>query len=83
MAARHFTEQQAAVIFRQILSALQYCHKKKIVHRYPNSSSPRDLKPENFLFASPAEDAPIKLIDFGLSKVFEDPSTSPSCALMG
>ena len=27
-------------------------------------------RPENFLFASPAEDAPIKVIDFGLSKEF-------------
>lgn len=61
----HFTEKQGAIIFHQILNALHYCHKKKIVHR--------DLKPENFLFQSPKPDAPIKLIDFGLSKIFEDP----------
>ena len=30
----------------------------------------RDLKPENFLLADAAEDAEIKLIDFGLSKRF-------------
>jgi serine/threonine protein kinase len=28
----------------------------------------RDLKPENILLASPAEDAPLKICDFGLSK---------------
>lgn len=65
--AGHFTEKQGAVIFKQILNALHYCHKKKIVHR--------DLKPENFMFESMKPDAPIKLIDFGLSKIFEDPST--------
>ena len=30
----------------------------------------RDLKPENFLFLTKAEDSPLKVIDFGLSKVF-------------
>jgi serine/threonine protein kinase len=28
----------------------------------------RDLKPENFLFLTEAEDAPVKIIDFGLSR---------------
>ena len=65
-ASGHSTEKQAAVIFKEILNALHYCHKKKIVHR--------DLKPENFLFESPKPDSQIKLIDFGLSKIFEDPS---------
>ena len=30
----------------------------------------RDLKPENFLYTSQDEMAPLKIIDFGLSKVF-------------
>lgn len=30
----------------------------------------RDLKPENFLFLNKEKDAPIKLIDFGLSVKF-------------
>jgi len=29
-----FTENQAAVIMKQIFSAVNYCHKNKIVHRY-------------------------------------------------
>lgn len=28
----------------------------------------RDLKPENFLFLTEADDAPVKIIDFGLSR---------------
>ena len=62
----HFGEKQAAVLFKQILSSLNYCHKMKICHR--------DLKPENFLFESKAPDSSIKLIDFGLSKIFADSS---------
>ena len=29
----------------------------------------RDLKPENFLYLTEAEDSPLKVIDFGLSKI--------------
>lgn len=33
----------------------------------------RDLKPENFLYVNPSPESPIKVIDFGLAKVFKDP----------
>jgi len=56
----HFSEHDAAVLVRDILDAIRYCHDKGIVHR--------DLKPENFLFLTEAEDAPVKIIDFGLSR---------------
>lgn len=57
----HFSEHDAACLVRDILDAIAYCHDVKgIVHR--------DLKPENFLFLTEAEDAPIKIIDFGLSR---------------
>jgi len=57
----HFSEHDAAVLVHNILDAISYCHDVKgIVHR--------DLKPENFLFLTEAEDAPIKIIDFGLSR---------------
>lgn len=49
------------------MRSINYCHQNKISHR--------DLKPENFLFLAPDEDSPIKLIDFGLSKFFGDPTT--------
>ena len=61
----HFKESLAANVFRQILSALRHCHSKKICHR--------DLKPENFLYDTIELDSTLKLIDFGVSKIFEDP----------
>ena len=56
-----FPEKDAAKLVRDMLSAIAYCHDvKHIVHR--------DLKPENFLYLTPSEDSPIKIIDFGLSR---------------
>lgn len=57
-----FTEKEAANIFKQMMSAICYCHSQKICHR--------DLKPENLLFLSKEKDSPIKIIDFGLSKIY-------------
>lgn len=50
------------MIFRQIISALQYCHSNGVVHR--------DLKPENFIMISPKDPFTLKIIDFGLSRTF-------------
>jgi calcium-dependent protein kinase len=57
-----FSEVDAARCMTQILGAMFYLHKNNITHR--------DLKPENFLLQSKAKDAPIKVIDFGLSCKF-------------
>ena len=59
-----YSEKQAANIFKQMMSAICYCHSQGISHR--------DLKPENILFLTKDEDSPIKVIDFGLSKIFGD-----------
>lgn len=60
---KSFSERDAASVLRQILGAVNYCHSLEppVVHR--------DLKPENFLFKDKSEDAVIKVIDFGLSKL--------------
>ena len=55
-----FSEKEAAIIFKQIMSAINYCHCKGIVHR--------DLKLENVLFIEKDNNLDIKIIDFGLSR---------------
>ena len=58
-----FTEKEAADLFKQMMSAINYCHKNGIVHR--------DLKPENLLYLNKDKNSPIKVIDFGMSKRFD------------
>ena len=57
-----FSEKEAVKIFKQLMSAVSYCHSQGICHR--------DLKPENILFLTKDPNSPIKIIDFGLSKIF-------------
>jgi calcium-dependent protein kinase len=57
-----YSEKEACHIFKQLMSAIAYCHSQGIAHR--------DLKPENILFLNRNIDSPIKVIDFGLSKIF-------------
>jgi calcium-dependent protein kinase len=57
-----FSEKEAAKMFKQMMAAICYCHGQKICHR--------DLKPENLLFLNSSSDSPLKVIDFGLSRVF-------------
>jgi calcium-dependent protein kinase len=56
----HFTEAVAANVVLQMLLSINYIHSKNLVHR--------DLKLENFIFATKDADSPLKMIDFGFSK---------------
>ncbi|KAJ1952908.1 Protein kinase, partial [Dipsacomyces acuminosporus] len=54
-------EKDARRFFQQIVSAVEYCHRRNIVHR--------DLKPENVLL-DPYDN--VKVADFGLSNIMKD-----------
>lgn len=53
---KSFNERTAKLYFKQILSAVSYCHQQGICHR--------DIKPENILVNNEGH---VKLIDFGFS----------------
>lgn len=59
----NLNEKEARDVFKQMMRAVAYCHKKGIAHR--------DLKPENLMLASKADDSPVKVIDFGISKCYK------------
>ena len=64
-----YTEEEAARIISSVLSAVSYLHANNVAHR--------DLKYENILFVNNSPKAEIKLIDFGLSKVYGLNGTGP------
>lgn len=55
------SEERAKEIIRKIASALYYLHSFGIVHR--------DLKPENIMMTDSTEQAEVRILDFGLSKM--------------
>lgn len=57
--AGYFRENEIAVVMRQLLRALEYLHRQKIVHR--------DIKPGNILLERPGQLDSLKIADFGLS----------------
>ncbi|CAL8308989.1 unnamed protein product [Gadus morhua 'NCC'] len=56
-----FGEAEASQLLRHLVSAVSHMHEAGVVHR--------DLKPENVLFADEAEDAVLKVIDFGFARL--------------
>eukprot|EP01069_Polyplicarium_translucidae_P000365 Polyplicarium_translucidae@DN1206_c0_g1_i2.p1 len=63
---RHLSERSVAGIMQQVMEAIAYIHEKKIAHK--------DLKPENIMFQDASPNSPLKVIDFGVAEMFEDPS---------
>lgn len=59
-----FGERELAEAAQQMLRGLSYCHASNVVHR--------DVKPQNFLYASTEEGAVLKLVDFGVSGVTDE-----------
>ncbi|KXS16880.1 Pkinase-domain-containing protein, partial [Gonapodya prolifera JEL478] len=59
VANKRVKEKEARAFFRQVLSAVDYCHQNSIIHR--------DLKPENLLLDA---NKCIKIIDFGFGNTF-------------
>ena len=57
------TEEQAIFVFRQLMSAIDYCHSYNICHR--------DLKPENILLKA---DGQVKIADFGMAALHQGPN---------
>ena len=67
---RKFTisEKRAKELSHQMATAIYYLHSYGVAHR--------DLKPENILMSSDADDADLKIVDFGLSKIIGPNETS-------
>jgi len=59
-----YAEQEAKVLIKNLLEAVNFIHSKGIMHR--------DLKPENILLASKVSNTDIKISDFGLAKISKD-----------
>jgi serine/threonine protein kinase len=55
------SESRAAQIIHKLCTAIYYLHSYGITHR--------DLKPENILMTDTTDQADVRLVDFGLSKI--------------
>eukprot|EP00890_Picochlorum_soloecismus_P002934 jgi/Picsp_1/3641/NSC_06478-R1_calcium calmodulin-dependent protein len=67
----HYSEDDARVIFRQLIEGVKYMHDKQIVHR--------DLKLENMLLSKSNDINSIKIADFGLAKKYGQAALSTIC----
>ncbi|KAM5282428.1 putative sperm motility kinase W isoform 1-T1 [Hipposideros larvatus] len=61
-------EGEARDAFRQLVSAVQYCHEQGVIHL--------DIKPKNVLFGT---DRKVKLTDFGISELYDGNKLNAFC----
>jgi len=62
---KHFSisERMACNYIHSVAHALHYLHTYGIIHR--------DIKPDNIVLATAAEDSDVKIVDFGLAQILE------------
>ncbi|XP_028409744.1 calcium/calmodulin-dependent protein kinase type II delta chain-like [Dendronephthya gigantea] len=70
-----YTETNACLYIKQILSALAYLHVNKIIHR--------DVKPDNIMLYQKEMSSVVKLVDFGLARRLENGKNRMECAPSG
>jgi len=70
----HYTEKDACITIKQLLSALAYMHSKNLMHR--------DIKPENLILKDQFGFM-IKVADFGLSEVIGKTNLFKRCGTPG
>ncbi len=70
-----YSERDAREVIRTMTEAIGYCHERNIAHR--------DLKPENILLLSDADDAALKIADFGFAKPVDDGGLKTACGTPG
>jgi len=56
---KRFRDKDAALMCRDMLTALDYIHDRRVLHR--------DIKAENFIFATTEIAGGVKMIDFGMA----------------
>jgi serine/threonine protein kinase len=70
---------EAIAILRGVLAGLQHAHDKGVVHR--------DIKPDNIFLARKDNDLVIKILDFGIAKLYagnaDDPATTRAGLTVG
>lgn len=62
-----FTLKTVLMLVDQMLTCIEFLHKRNLIHR--------DIKPDNFMMGTGNNSNQVYVIDFGLSKRFQDPKT--------
>ncbi len=74
LTAGTMTPQRAVHIVNEVATALDYAHRRRVVHR--------DVKPANFLLADKGETERVLLADFGIARALDDVALTAAGAVM-